>query len=346
MTRPRRIVQMFNARGGAAAPAGPDAYNPRREEAMLRTLGFDMETIPAFGLPFNPAARMHNAYLGLDPLRAIRILLTRRRAALICAHLESAVVLLLLRRLFRFRPPVVIWEVPFSPGWAFRERIGRLAMARADGAVVFSSSQIGLARQTYGAASPVWFIPFAVDLTFFRPAAGAGPGTILSAGRDAGRDFGIVVRAAQGLGVAVTIRAGGKPDALPAGVRWIEAHVPYAQYRALYEEAAIVVVATGDTLNACGVTSLMEAMAMGKPVIVSDNPALRDYLPPPDAGIVVPVGDEAALRAALRRLIDDPEEARRMGVRAREFAQRQFSPARHYTRMAEMFDRVIGETRD
>ena len=81
---------------------------------------------------------------------------------------------------------------------------------------------------------------------------------------------------------------------------------------------------------------------MGKPVIVSDNPALRDYLPPPDAGIVVPVGDERALRAALCRLIDDPEEAGRMGARARDYAQRQFAPARHYTLMAEMFDRVIG----
>ena len=184
-----------------------------------------------------------------------------------------------------------------------------------------------------------------MDLTFFRPGLASAQVTgIFSAGRDGGRDFDIVLRASANLGVPVTLRAGGKPATVPDGVTWIPHHVPYPEYRALYDAAAIVVVATGSTVNACGVTSLLEAMAMGKPLIVSDNPALRDYLPPPDCGIVVPVGDEAALRAAMRRLIDDPEAARRMGGRARQYVEQRFSPHLHYARMAAVFRETIART--
>ena len=153
-TRPC-VVQLFNAGGGAPAATGPDDYNPARDTAaMLSAEGFDVQTMPAYGFPFNPGARMHNAYLGLDPLRVLRVLLTRRRAALVCAHMESAVLLLLLRRIFRFRPPIIVWEVPFSPGWNYRTRIGRLALKRADCAVVFSTSQIAEMRACYGATCP------------------------------------------------------------------------------------------------------------------------------------------------------------------------------------------------
>jgi glycosyltransferase involved in cell wall biosynthesis len=102
-----------------------------------------------------------------------------------------------------------------------------------------------------------------------------------------------------------------------------------------------VVVCTKNTPNAAGVTSLMEALSMGRPTIVSDNPSLKDYLPPADAAIVVPVGDVEALRNAILWVLEHPTEAEEMGRKARAFAETRFSADRHYEAMGRIFLKAI-----
>jgi glycosyltransferase involved in cell wall biosynthesis len=342
------IVQLFNGKKGRNHVIDPDSTpNHLKGEAVLTAAGFPVETLPAYDWPWNPLANKHNAYLGLDPLRALKVLLTRRDAALVCAHMESAVILLLLRRIVRFRPPIVIWEVPWSPGWAFRDRVSRLAVPRADMNVVFSSSQIERIHRLYGARVPTCFIPFCVDTDFFRPMP-PPPGRepyVLSCGLDNGRDFDIILRAMTGCSVSVLIKAAKAPvfdaETNPA-VTCVTSFLSFVEYREMYAAASVVVVTTKDTPNASGVTSLMEAMAMGKPVIVSDNPALRDYLPPKDAGIVIPVGDAAALRRAVDDLVQDPARAADMGRNARNYAEQHFTPEAHFRAVAGLFEQMIG----
>lgn len=62
--------------------------------------------------------------------------------------------------------------------------------------------------------------------------------------------------------------------------------------------------------------SIMEALALEVPVIASTARGNRELVGS-DRGIIFPVGDVRALAAAMDRLIDDPEEARRMGARGR-----------------------------
>ena len=61
--------------------------------------------------------------------------------------------------------------------------------------------------------------------------------------------------------------------------------------------------------------TVIEAMAHGCCVVASDIPPHRELLG--DAGILVPVGDAAALGRALRTVADDPGAARRLGAAAR-----------------------------
>ncbi|MFM8304352.1 MAG: glycosyltransferase family 4 protein [Actinomycetota bacterium] len=61
--------------------------------------------------------------------------------------------------------------------------------------------------------------------------------------------------------------------------------------------------------------TVIEAMAHGLCVVASDIPPHRELLG--DAGILVPVGDAAALADALRRVSADPAEAHALGARAR-----------------------------
>jgi len=61
--------------------------------------------------------------------------------------------------------------------------------------------------------------------------------------------------------------------------------------------------------------TVIEAMAHGMCVVASDIPPHRELLG--DTGILVPVGDAAALAEALRRVSRDPDAAHALGSRAR-----------------------------
>ena len=66
----------------------------------------------------------------------------------------------------------------------------------------------------------------------------------------------------------------------------------------------------------------LEANAAGKAVLATQADGFRDSLKDGFAAVLVPVDDEAALRAALRGLIEDEAWRRRLAGNAREWAAR------------------------
>ena len=329
-------------------------YRPRTEapstredfEAVFEAAGLDYEIIPPMRWPWNPFGRMHGAFEGLDPLRGLWLLFARRRAAVVLSYSESPPLIpLWLRRLFFFKPPIVMYEISWSVGWAYREWLARQTIPRADHVVVHGRNQIGLLHQTHPRLPPVEFQPVSTDVVFFSPRPATGePRGILSVGLDHGRDFDLLLQATQGMDVPVRIKGGRKKIPFDAAahpnVELIEKFLQPVDFRQMYADAAIVAITTFSTPNACGVTSLLEAMAMEKPIIVSDNPALRDYFPPPDACVIVPIGDRDALRAAIERLLADPAAAAAMARRGREYLLAQNNPVQCYERMAALMWRL------
>ncbi|QEC48497.1 glycosyltransferase [Baekduia soli] len=75
--------------------------------------------------------------------------------------------------------------------------------------------------------------------------------------------------------------------------------------------------------------ALVEAMAAGLPVVACDAPGVRAIVGDGDdaGGVVVATEDEAALAAAVRALLADPDRARRLGEAARRRVAARFSPA-------------------
>jgi len=89
------------------------------------------------------------------------------------------------------------------------------------------------------------------------------------------------------------------------------------EMRDLYARSrfTVVPVLPSDTDN--GVTVILEAMAMGRPVICSRTRGQVDVIQEGITGVLVPPGDPAALRTELLSLWNDPERARAMGRKAR-----------------------------
>lgn len=92
--------------------------------------------------------------------------------------------------------------------------------------------------------------------------------------------------------------------------------------------------------------TVLEASACGCPLVVSDLPYCREWFTSKDHGLVVAVGDAAALARAVIDLCADPELRRRMGATARTLVE---SRADYETCMDRLetvyFDLIDGSTR-
>ncbi len=87
--------------------------------------------------------------------------------------------------------------------------------------------------------------------------------------------------------------------------------------------------------------ALMEAMAWGIPVVVSDIPGNRDLVVNGESGLVFAVGDRAHLAALTRHILDDRELARRLGQAARKRMQDEFSVEHMVARYSELYRSVM-----
>jgi glycosyltransferase involved in cell wall biosynthesis len=95
-----------------------------------------------------------------------------------------------------------------------------------------------------------------------------------------------------------------------------------AELRELYARSPFVVVPLRPSDTDNGITVILEAMAMGKPVICSRTRGQVDVIEDGVTGVFVPVGDSKALREAILSLWNDPERAKAMGRAARAYVER------------------------
>jgi glycosyltransferase involved in cell wall biosynthesis len=70
--------------------------------------------------------------------------------------------------------------------------------------------------------------------------------------------------------------------------------------------------------------TVLEAMAIGRPIVTTDAPGCRETVVHEDNGLLVAVKSVDQLVAAMQRFLDDPKLAARMGRRSREIAETKF----------------------
>ena len=201
--------------------------------------------------------------------------------------------------------------------------------SRIDRMVVYSSRQRDLIVAALSYPSDrIVLSPFMVDTTFFAPTPSTRPARrmICSAGLEF-RDYPTMVEAVRDLDVEVILAAASpwskRRDvsgdvAIPANVT--VDRFGFADLRTLYASAEFVVVPLVDTDFQAGITTILEAMAMGKAVICTRTRGQVDVIVDGSTGIYVPPGDTSALRTAIERLLDDHDLAARLGSAARTWA--------------------------
>lgn len=329
----------------------PDhAPNPSLEYQCLARCGVDQSLRDRNEFPINPWARSHILFAGVDVIRAMRVLIFDRKVdAVVCVYENTALIILALRRAFRFAPAVLLYEVS-SPGWRWRDWMMDFVIPRVDLVLTLTEHSKRFTESAYRLERPAIVTGYWVDDTFFRPDAlqterqQLPEQFILAVGDDYSRDYATLIEACVGLDIPLVLRTGINPK-VPEDQRKrvtvISERLSYRALRDLYLRARLVVVPLHPTEHPGGITSLFEGMAMAKPVICSNTGITTGYVKHGNNGLLVPPGDPAALRAMILRVLDDPAEAEHLGAAARELVERDLSIAAFAQRMATAIKSMV-----
>jgi glycosyltransferase involved in cell wall biosynthesis len=172
-----------------------------------------------------------------------------------------------------------------------------------------------------------------VDHKFWRPCSAEPEELICSAGREQ-RDYPTLIEAMQGSTIPIVVAAAsawstgmGVGTNAPLPPTMTVERLDYVRLRQLYARSRFVVVPLVDTDFQAGITTILEAMAMGKAVVVSDTRGQRDagVVRHGENGLRVSPGQPGELRDAIDYLWKNPSEARRMGEAARRDVAEHFN---------------------
>jgi glycosyltransferase involved in cell wall biosynthesis len=221
-----------------------------------------------------------------------------------------------------------------------------------DNIFVYSTWQKRFIEERWGLPPErVIFTPFMVDAQFFAPEraepspvpaemAGADWPVLSSAGLEL-RDYPTLITAVRGLPVRVILAAASpwsrredstQGQAIPENV--LVRRFSQRELRDIYAASAIVVMPLFENNFQAGVTAILEAMAMARPVICSRTAGQIDVVVEGVTGLYVSPGDPRALREAIEYLLANPEIARQMGEAGRRRIEEEMSLERYVARLS------------
>lgn len=218
-------------------------------------------------------------------------------------------------------------------------------------AAIENAARVGIA------INKLWLIPNAVDTVRFHPSAPGGESglfRILTIGRmDTLKRFDLVLKATARLRcrTGVPIRAvlvGDGPlrgalerQAAELGLSdAVDFPGPVFDVAPLYRQADVFVLASDQegTPNV-----ILEAMSSGLAVVATAVGGIPSLIANGENGILIPAGSEDDLAGALESLSTDIELRRRLGDRARDFAEHNHAPEGVSRVLEQLYRHVLGQ---
>lgn len=210
----------------------------------------------------------------------------------------------------------------------------------------FSSNQVPVLCEAFGLdRERVRAIPYGIDASFYTPGDAHEEDYVLAIGRDRGRDHQTLVEGMRRSDARLRLFAPeGLVDerTLPPNVELTTERIDHPTYRQILARAKVVAVTTTAPLYPSGQTVVLEAMAMAKPLVVTDSAAIRDYVTPGVEGLLVPAGDPAAVASAIDELLADGDRRLRLGRAGREAVERRFNQDEMWAQVAAGLRPLVG----
>ena len=178
------------------------------------------------------------------------------------------------------------------------------------------------------------------------PSIGQG---VVAAGRT-GRDFvtfGLAASQAQIDAHIVCLQSSVDPlfssfsDRVQVTVRPDQAHMKYPELLRLYQAARVIAIPMVAGSSLCGLTSLMDALGMGKPVIMTHNPLIDLDIEKEGIGKWVKPGDIEGWKQALLFFEENEREALAMGGRARDLVESGINSEKFANQIMDIFSKLI-----
>ena len=374
-TQPVLVVRA-DTRSTAFYAGGPDKPHERRRDVLMIRDALGARMIDVNSVRESLLARLVHRIAGIYPALALAAFRQRRTTSVFLTMSENeAIVLATLLKLARYRVPLVV--VAHRPAKSEKWVAWRIARVHTHMERILSLGTVQTERlAALGVPrEKLSDLPYGIDTEYWRPQR-ANPRKherpyVFAAGLQ-DRDHQTVAEAIQGLGVDLIVAAasqwattgnefeGRRP--LP-GVLVEEPDLE--AFRDGYAGAMVVVTSVIETDYPAGTTTLLEGMAMCRPVVVARTEGGGDYVndrrrllrggPPrltwaafparaPSAraqgqtGFHFPPGDVEQLRSVLRWILEHPAEAAAVGARARTVAEELYS-------IESYVDRIVDEVR-
>ncbi len=277
----------------------------------------------------------------------------RGQADLIYAPCQTQTGLLAIARLAGLRVPplAVIAHHPVGSGklrW-MRDRFSSLIWQGVDLPLALGTAVAGQISGVLGGRHSPRVLEWGPDLKFYDSHRRGGGSGIISCGRT-GRDFALLAEASKRTDLPVTIvclqreaealtpRGGPKLNVIAAQS---ESDMDYSKLLSFFADAAVhaIPLASGAVLS--GLTSLCDAVALGRAVLMTRNPFVNVDIESEGFGRWIEPGDLNGWHDALRWVESRPEEVRQMGVRAAEFADKRMNYARFCSSLESALERML-----
>ncbi len=288
-----------------------------------------------------------------DLIAAVRLLcLSKEYDITIVASSRSGNIFTMLSAIRPGRTPFILmvdclWYRPANR-WLFRiKRFQIRLMARAVAKfIVWASHEVRDYAASFNIPEEMLlYIPFHHTLEGYE--FEVSEGDYIFSGGDGDRDYETLLKAVEGLGVKVIIatRLNNWNGDVPVSEQVKAFPTSHEDFRKWMAGAKLVVVPMRrGLLHSGGQQTYLNAMAMGKPVIVADDLGAKDYIQGGINGLIVPAGDVEGLRKTIKSVLENPEFASRLSNKAKN-AYASFSTPKCMEQVLQIADEIASDVK-